>query len=232
MTMPTLMLQLDRTTAVTPSPRVLAVAGMFGLGIDRAHTLTIVPRVELTLPPGGVVFVTGASGSGKSSLLQLIADQIPHAIRFDALPPLPDAPLVDALDDAPLTDTMRRLTAAGLSDAFVMLRRPGELSDGQRYRLRLAQVMAIVETQAPHWHGGAAACVVLADEFAATLDRITAAVLARNVRRWVSRRGDVCFVVATTHDDLLEPLDPDVLVEKHLDGGIEVVAKEAAGSRQ
>ena len=41
----TLHLQLDRTTAVTASPHVLAVAGMFGLGIDQARTVTIVPPV-------------------------------------------------------------------------------------------------------------------------------------------------------------------------------------------
>jgi ABC-type ATPase with predicted acetyltransferase domain len=217
--------ELVRPTAVTPSPRVLAVAGMFGLGVDRTGELVVIPPTTIDLQPGRVVFVTGASGSGKSSLLQLIAQRVPEAVRFDALPPLPDRPLVDCFAALSLERTLHLLSVAGLSDAFVMLRRPGELSDGQRYRLRLAQAMAVAEDVATR------PVVVLADEFGATLDRLTAAVLARNVRKWVSRHGGVCFVAATTHDDLLEPFEPDVLIEKHLDGAIEVLARPTCGGR-
>jgi hypothetical protein len=35
----------------------------------------------------------------------------------------------------------------------------------------------------------------------------------------------VCFICATTHDDLLEPLCPDVLIEKHLGTGITVAVR-------
>ena len=73
-------------------------------------------------------------------------------------------------------------------------------------RLRLAQALAVAERRPEPWS------VLLADEFGSTLDRTTASVIAGSVRRWV-RRSRVCFVAATAHDDLLEPLDPDVLVE-------------------
>lgn len=221
-----LSLSASRATAVEPSPNVLAVASMFGLGIDEQHELCIIPPVTLDLLPGQVVFITGASGSGKSTLLRCIDEAIaprPEArvIRFDALPDLPDRPLVDVFDDMPLEAVARCLSLAGLSDAFVMLRRPCELSDGQRYRLRLAQTIAAVERD-----GDGAMTVVLADEFGATLDRVTAGVIARNVRKWVTKQSArgcaVCFVAATTHDDLLEPLEPDVLIDKPLGEGIEV----------
>ena len=226
-------LSLSRDTAVAPSPRVLRVAGMFGLGVEEDRKLTIIPPVTLDLSPRQVIFITGGSGSGKRSLLALIdaAARLrgdARVIRFDRLPALPDKPLVDCFDDAlpagededaRLAHVLALLSRAGLGDAFVMLRKPAELSDGQRYRLKLAQVMALVDASID-----AGLTIILADEFGATLDRLTASVIARNVRRWTRQcPAPVCFIAATTHDDLLEPLEPDVLVEKHLGERIEII---------
>ena len=137
-----------------------------------------------------------------------------RVVRFDSLPPLPSVSLVDVFDDD-LQATMSMLARAGLSDAFVMLRKPEELSDGQRYRLTLAQLM--------HEAGKAKRpVVVLADEFGATLDRLTAKIIARNIRKWIDREGHT-FVCATTHDDLLEALQPDVLLWKGFNQELEVV---------
>ena len=225
--------QRSVTAAVRPSPNVMQVAAMFGLGIDEERTIELIPPTDIPVDPHSVVFVTGASGSGKSTLLNLIDDalrpdgDIPF-MRFDDPDKPPDVPLVDCFGDAPLERILHWLSLAGLNDAFVMLRRWAELSDGQRYRFQLAQCMARVTSlsldpeQSPSKPTPLA--VVLADEFAATLDRLTAAVLARNVRKWVNRTP-VCFIAATTHDDLLEPFAPDVLVEKHLGQRIEVVTR-------
>jgi hypothetical protein len=51
----------------------------------------------------------------------------------------------------------------------------------------------------------------LADEFAANLDRTLARVLSFNLRRLVTRTG-VGMLVATTHEDLIDDLRPDLLV--------------------
>jgi hypothetical protein len=225
------------TTAVTPSPNVMRVATMFGLGIDEERNIAIVPPIELELLPGHLVFITGPSGSGKSSLLNLIAAAAPGAvaattyqrvelIRFDAMPPLADRPIIDCFATLELEQVLILLSLAGLSDAFVMLRRPGELSDGQRYRLRLAQTMAMAQQTSPDRF-----TLVLADEFGATLDRITAAVIARNVRKWTRKQPHLCFIAATTHDDLLEALEPDTLIEKQLGAEIFIATnKPSAGT--
>ncbi|MEM8739278.1 MAG: ATP-binding cassette domain-containing protein [Planctomycetota bacterium] len=204
---------------------------MFGLGADQAHTFDLIPPTPLALRPGQIVFVTGPSGSGKSTLLRLIAQELAahdtvRVLDFAALPDPPDAAVIDAVDGGtlPLDRVLRLLSLAGLNDAFVMLRRPAELSDGQRYRFRLAQAISQVETAPP-----TGLVVVLADEFGATLDRTTAAALSQNIRRWIDQTRDdpglpgVCFIAATTHDDLLEPLNPETLLEKHLGSGIDVV---------
>lgn len=225
-------------THVRPSPNVIRVAAMFGLGIDDSRSIKIVPETNLQLRPGMLVYITGASGSGKSTILSLIqqACQSPEhdavrVVQVDQLPPLADVPLIDALphgddahdiadDDDRLQTTLKFLSVAGLGDAFVMLRTPGELSDGQRYRLRLAQAMT---------SAAGPMTVILADEFAATLDRVTAQVIARNVRKWVTD-SPACFICATTHDDLLEPLDPDVLIVKHLGSGIDIACRDTNAS--
>lgn len=199
------------TAAATPTPRVGAVAAMFGLGLDESRTVEVLPPTSVRLGRGRVVFVTGRSGGGKSTLLRLLRERL--AERRDARPidfqPAGAAedrrPIVEAVGGS-LAQATRRLAIAGLNDAFVMLRRPGELSDGQRYRFALARAMADAENAGP-----ARLNVVLADEFGATLDRRTAKVIAANARRWTRREG-VCLVAATTHDDLLEALEPDQLI--------------------
>ena len=207
-------------TGGIPSQRVLELAAMFGLGVDDARSITIVPRCEIPLPEaGGIIFITGPSGSGKTTILRLIAEQCERrewrVLRFDDLPPLPNpTPLIDSIGDT-LEAATALLSQAGLGDAFAMLRSPSQLSDGQRCRAKIAQMMSLA---------GVERTVILADEFAATLDRLTAQTISRNLRRWIDRTHHV-FIAATTHDDLLETLEPDVLIHKGLGDSIEVVTR-------
>ena len=215
------------------SARVREVAMMFGLGLDRDESVAVLPAVTLPVEAGRLMFVTGPSGGGKSTLLREVAGAVAGRTGWGVLDfaaidrrPVPEGEVViDAVDAGrlPLERALALLSLAGLNDAFVMLRRPAELSDGQRYRFALARAMAEVEADAARrcW-------LVVADEFGAALDRTTAVVIARSLRKWVTRSDRACLVVATTHDDLLEALSPDVLVEKRLGAGVEVV--EASGS--
>lgn len=113
---------------------------------------------------------------------------------------------------------MHLLSSCGLGEAQLMLRTPAELSDGQRYRFRLALGLAL----APRW--------IMADEFTATLDRTLARVIAFNIRRLADRTG-IGFLLATTHVDVAADLDADVRVLCRLDGEVRVVRRaEAAGT--
>jgi hypothetical protein len=71
---------------------------------------------------------------------------------------------------------------------------------------------------------------ILADEFCAVLDRTLAKVLAFNVRRLATRTG-VGFLLATTHDDLFDDLNPDVHVRCHGDGAIDVERRDVKKKR-
>jgi ABC-type glutathione transport system ATPase component len=162
----------------------------------------------------------------KSSLLRAAGAQL-GAVDAFALG-LPDAPLIDALPGT-VEDRLATLAGCGLAEARLLLRTPAELSDGQRYRFRLAFALA---SRAGHgtgsnednpchdWHGSPGP-FVLADEFTATLDRPLAKVVAFNLRKLVSRTG-VGVLAATTHEDVADDLNPDVWVRCAGDGEVTV----------
>src|SRR4051812_12643976 len=88
------------------------VSDLFGLG-DAEPPHVVAENLTLDVRPGDVVFFTGPSGSGKSSLLRALGAQL-HAIDAAALT-LPDVPLVDALP-GPVDDRLALLASCGLSE--------------------------------------------------------------------------------------------------------------------
>lgn len=201
------------------------VSDLFGLAETEPPHI-IAENVTLDIQPGNLVLFTGPSGSGKSSLLREAGKQL-GAVDAMALE-LPDLPLIDALPGT-VEERLDLLAACGLSEARLLLRTPGELSDGQRYRFRLAFALLSPTRQqgsAPSLADPSGSerkpSFLLADEFAAYLDRTLAKVLAFNLRKLVTRTG-TGIMLATTHEDLTEELQPDLWVRCHGDGNIECI---------
>lgn len=197
-------------TRVEKSERVLEVAEAFGLGLTDKQ-FVVYEGLELDIEPGDVVYVNGQSGSGKSLLLKDISEQMRAAGLkvFDiADVPLLDKPIVDQIGSN-TEDALKLLSQAGLNDAYLFIRKPCELSDGQKYRFKLAK---LIESGAQVW---------IADEFAAVLDRDTAKVVAHNVAK-TARSASAVLLVATTHTDLRAYLGASLTVEKLYGTRVEV----------
>lgn len=204
--------------AFRPVRRSLAtgvVSDLFGLAAtEPPHT--VANGVELDIRSRDLVLFTGPSGSGKSSLLRAAGRQL-GAIDAMSLD-LPDVPLVDALP-GPVEERLGLFAASGLSEARLLLRTPAELSDGQRYRFRLAYALASAS--------GSEGKFLIADEFAAYLDRTLAKVLAFNLRKLITR-STVGMLLATTHEDLTADLRPDLHVRCLGDGDVRQVRDDSA----
>jgi ABC-type ATPase with predicted acetyltransferase domain len=158
--------------------------------------------------PGQILLITGPSGAGKSSLLRILRKKSNDCLDLLNMR-LPNRPLVDCFGDVPLEQILAILSRVGLAEAWSYLRTPTELSDGQRWRFRLAMALSKAESRRHP--------ILIADEFCALLDRVTAAVVARSLRRAISIDGNLRAILATSHDDLLGALRPDLHV--HCDFG-------------
>jgi ABC-type lipoprotein export system ATPase subunit/GNAT superfamily N-acetyltransferase len=196
-------------TATELTPRTIGVAEGFGLGIDQEQKFLIYDDVELRIGPKDIVYVTGDSGSGKSVLLKVIREDLgKDAIDMADVSPDEDKPLIETVGKT-LSKGLELLSRVGLNDAYLFLRRYPQLSDGQRYRYRIAK---LIESGKQWW---------LMDEFCATLDRDTAKIVAWNLQKTARQEGKA-VIAATTHTDLLEDLAPNVHVHKRFGKEINV----------
>jgi ABC-type ATPase with predicted acetyltransferase domain len=198
-------------TEVERSERVLEIAEAFGIGLDDKE-FVVFDKQEFEIEQGDVVYITGQSGSGKSIVLRELSKQMTksglNVANIDHIELL-SKPLIDQIGKDNI-DGQRLMSIAGISDAFLWCRKPEELSDGQRYRFRLAK---IIESGAKVW---------IADEFLAVLDRTTAKVLAMNLQK-VARIVGATLMVATTHTDMVEDLAPNLYIEKRYREKIKII---------
>ena len=197
--------------------RTLAVAEAFGVTLDDETTFTVYDNLTVEVNPGDIVYITGDSGSGKSTLLRELAARMREVVNADHLDINPEATIINGVG-RDLDEAVRLLTLVGLNDAFLFLRKYRELSDGQKYRYKLAKML---ETGAE---------VLVVDEFCSLLDRDTARVVAFNMQKVCCKFGKTLIAV-TSHSDLGD-LHPDVLIEKGLEKDVSVYYCHVFENRQ
>lgn len=187
--------------------RTIEVAKAFGLGLDEEKIYIVFKDFNVDINPGDIVYITGESGGGKSLLLNALTIEMSKHLEFN--PVITDKMKINKNEivihgvGKTFQEALEILNFTGLNDAFIFLRRYGELSDGQKYRYKLAKALS------------KNAKTLVFDEFCATLDRETAKVVAYLVQK-ICRKKGITLIVATTHEDLIEDVNPDILIRKGL----------------
>ncbi|WP_151708821.1 ATP-binding cassette domain-containing protein [Acinetobacter brisouii] len=198
-------------TKVDRSDRVLEISEAFGIGLDDKE-FVVFDKLEVSIEQGDVVYITGQSGSGKSTILRELTAQMTeeglHVAVIDKVQ-VEEKPLVDSIGKD-TRDALNILSIVGITDAYLFVRKPSELSDGQLYRFKLAK---LIESGAKVW---------VADEFLAVLDRDTAKVIAFNLQR-IARQVGATVLVATTHSDMVQDLAPNVTINKRYRERVEII---------
>jgi ABC-type ATPase with predicted acetyltransferase domain len=217
------------------SEQVLRICSRFGIeprsrdvaGLRRERAAGVAGEL-LKLGAGTIAMVTGPSGGGKTLIMRALGRA--RGVRRYIVAPArlcerpQDARVIDQFN-GPLSEALAALARAGLSEAHLIAGELGALSDGQRFRLALAVALHRAARDAGRRAAGGPPPLILVDEFASTLDRTTAKNIARTLRRCIASCG-ARAVVATAHDDVLEPLAPDILVWQPLWGGAMVLREE------
>ena len=191
--------------------RLTGVGKTFGHG---ASGVTALDGVDLAVAPGQFVCLLGASGCGKTTLLNLVAGlDAPTAGRIELTTGRPavvfqEAALMPWLTAAGNVELALRLAGASRSvrrartaELLELVRlgcagdkRPHELSGGMRQRVALARALA----SATYGTSDAAHSLILMDEPFSALDAITRDVLQAELTRiWQATGAAVLFV---THD--------------------------------
>jgi len=206
----TLTCHVEFSTRAEITGRTMAVCEAFGLGVDEAKHFMVFDNFSLDFRRGNVIYITGDSGGGKTLLLRAFKDFFgDEAIALSDLEIDPEETLVEGVG-RDVKEAIETLSLCGLNDAFLLLRRFKELSDGQKYRYKLAKLVDNKEKT-----------VWIVDEFCATLDRVMARIIAYLIQKTARKLGKT-LVVATTHSDLIEDFQPDILVEKGFEKDVTV----------
>jgi len=191
------------------SERARTIKAWFGLpDADERPSKCRQRRGQIALPaPGEILLISGPSGAGKSTLLRALRRRIAPEDRCDLNQiKIPRGiALIDCFANRSLEQALALLSRVGLAEAHSYLLDPRRLSEGQRWRLRLAICMERMQS------AGEGGCI-LCDEFTAALDRITAKVVAHRLRSFV-RENRARAILASSHEDLLEALRPDLRVK-------------------
>ena len=196
--------------AIHSAALVDACAG-FGIvphGRDRHPPRACVPDAALLdqVRRARIVQIVGPSGAGKTSLLRGIAGALRSTQRVIHIQPMlnPSQCKSAAFDllTGKTPDRCAALAQAGLAEPRVWARPAGSLSTGEQARLRLAMGM----------QGSRVGDIVIADEFASSIDRVCAYALSRTVRRWAITNG-ITILCASAHEDLETMLGPELVID-------------------
>ena len=177
------------------------------------YTATDVPLIpqddwdKMNSGEWNILLICGKSGSGKSTLLKETGT--PPKLEYDYTKAVVSQ--FPNLDEEEVCDL---LCGVGLSSVPTWLRKPQELSNGERARLDLCMSL----------YRAREAGIALIDEFSSVVNRDVAKSMSYALQRYV-RQKKLKVVICSCHFDIIEWLTPDYifnLEHKDKDGNVEL----------
>ena len=166
---------------------------------NKERTITDVPipskedMAQMDKDDWNILLICGKSGSGKSTILREIYGDV-KPIEYDynkcvisQFPRLTEEEVCDLLQ------------SIGLSSVPTWLRKPQELSNGERARLDIAK--AIYEANGS---------IVVLDEYTSVVNRAAAQSMSFALLRYARQKG-LKIIIASCHFDIIEWLQPDYI---------------------
>ena len=193
-----------RNESLAPDQHSTVISKWFELGPSNKQKLPILPRIRLPQPaPGQIILITGPSGAGKSTLLRRFRRRCNIPMINMPRIALSRKAVIDHFPHIAIESALAHLSRVGLAEAHCYLLPPRYLSDGQRWRVRLALALSQPADQCR---------CLLSDEFTSLLDSTTAAVVARVLRRAITPDSNLCALLACSRSDILRALSPDLII--------------------
>ena len=178
---------------------------------NREKTVTEVPipskedMEAMNKDDWNILLICGKSGSGKSTILREVYGDV-KPIEYDY-----DKCVISQFPRLSEEEACDLLSSMGLSSVPTWLRKPQELSNGERARLDIAK--AIYDA-----NGG----IVLLDEYTSVVNRAAAKSMSHALQRYARQKG-LKIIIASCHFDIVEWLQPDYMFNlEHRDENGEV----------
>ena len=157
---------------------------------------------EMNSTHWNIMLICGNSGSGKSTILrELFGGQ--KKLEYDY-----KKAVISQFTEWKVEDVCDLLFSVGLSSVPTWLRKPNELSNGERARLDLCK--SIYDARNGE--------IVIIDEYTSVVNRACAKSMSFALQRY-ARQKDLKFVIASCHYDIIPWLQPDYVFNmNHVDG--------------
>lgn len=191
---------LTLRTNIKRTGRVAQLEGMFDVPRSESAVAEFHFDAPLDEKPWRVGLIMGPSGAGKSSVARhLFPDAMVEGYEWKH-----DESVVDCFPGLGIRETSAVLSSVGFSSPPGWLKPYRVLSNGEKFRCTLARALAD-ERQ-----------LVVFDEFTSVVDRTVAKVGSHAVAKAVRKSEAKQFVAVSCHDDIVDWLQPDWILEPHV----------------
>lgn len=193
-------IDLTLRTEIKRTGRVAQLEGMFDVPRSESAIAEFHFDVPLDEKPWRVGLIIGPSGAGKSSVARhLFPDAMVEEYEWKH-----DESVVDCFPNLGIRETSAILSSVGFSSPPGWLKPYRVLSNGEKFRCTLARALA---DERP---------LIVFDEFTSVVDRTVAKIGSHAVAKAIRKSESKQFVAVSCHDDIVEWLQPDWILEPHV----------------